>query len=103
DVIVVVPAGEVPGPGVEELEGRGAGFELDVDEGRGDAGEFGQESGEGLGVGGHERLRLLMVLARTALDEVAGQSERGSGEPDQRRRLAELGGDPLNRLGDVGD
>src|SRR5699024_10651288 len=38
-----------------------------------------------------------------ALDEVAGQSERGSGEPDQRRRLAELGGDPLNRLGDVGD
>ncbi|SIJ27207.1 Uncharacterised protein [Mycobacteroides abscessus subsp. abscessus] len=103
DVVVVVAAVEVAGPRVEELERRRAGGELHIDERRGDARELGQEEGEGLGVGDHERLRLLVVLARSAFDEVARQGERGPGEADERGVGAEFGGDAPDRFGDVGN
>jgi hypothetical protein len=43
-----------------------------------------------------------VVLARAALDEVAGQRERRAGEADERRG-AELADERADRLGDVRD
>ena len=55
-----------------------------------------------LGLAVHQRLGRGVVLARAALDEVAGQRERRAGEADQRRR-AELGDQRADGLGDVRD
>jgi hypothetical protein len=50
----------------------------------------------------HERLGALVVAARPALDEVAGQRERGPGEADQRR-LAEPFDQQPDAFGDLRD
>ena len=50
----------------------------------------------------HQRLGVLVVARRPALDQVGGEGERRAGEADQRRR-AELGDQQPHRLGDVVD
>jgi hypothetical protein len=50
----------------------------------------------------HERLRPGVVPGRAALDQVAGQRERRSGEPDQRG-AGKLAGEHPDRLVDVPD
>ena len=55
-----------------------------------------------LGLAVHQRLGAGVVLARAALDEVAGERERRAGEADERRR-AELADERAHRLGDVRD
>ena len=55
-----------------------------------------------LGLAVHQRLGAGVVLARPALDEVAGERERRAGEADERRR-AELADERAHRLGDVRD
>ncbi len=98
----VVGRGQRAHPGVEELHGRGAGLDLHLEEGGGDAGEAVQQVGPELRVAVHQRLGVLVVLGGAALDQVAGQGERRAREADQRRG-AELGGEHPDRLGDVGD
>lgn len=71
-------------PGVEQLHGVDARGDLGAQEFDGDVGEHAQQLMPGLRVGEHHRLGALVVLAGPALDEVGRQSERGTGESDQR-------------------
>ena len=54
-------------------------------------------------VGAHHRLGVAVVAAGTALDQVAGDRERGAGERQQRDVGGQLGGDELDRVGHVVD
>ena len=99
---LVVGARERADPRVEELHGGGAGRGLHVEEGTGDLGQPGTQVVPQLRVAVHQRLGVLVVLARAALDEVAGQGERGAGEADEGGR-PELGRQQPHGLGDVGD
>ena len=83
DESFIVGRGERPRPAVEELDGRGAGCDLGGERGDGDAGEPVGELVPQLGILVHEGLGAGEGLGRAALDEVAGESERCSGEPDQ--------------------
>src|SRR5690606_2602926 len=97
----VVGRGERAGPGVEQLDGGGAGRDLDLQAGGRDGGEAVEQVGPQLRVAVHDRLGVLVRAGRAALDEVAREGERRSGEADQRG-AAELAGELADRLGDVG-
>ena len=90
------------GPRVEQLDRVDAGAQLGLQEGDGGVGEACRAARATSGVGVHQRLRALVIAARTALDQVRGEGERGSGEADQRRR-AEFGGEQLHGLRDGAD
>ena len=49
-------------------------------------------------VGVHQRLGVLVGAARPALDQVAGDGERGAGEGEQRDSVREFGGEELDGL-----
>jgi len=102
DMAAVVPGRERADPGVEQLHGRGSGLDLHLEKGRGDAREPVQQLLPQLGVAVHQRLGVLVVLRGAALDHVAGQRVRSSGEADQRLG-PELGGEQTHGLGDVPD
>ncbi len=101
-VAAVVGGGQGADPGVEQLHGAGPGVDLHPQEGLGDDGQPLHQPGPQLRVAVHEGLGAALVLARPALDQVAGQGEGGAGEADERRR-AELGDQAAHALGDVGD
>ncbi|GAA3496505.1 hypothetical protein GCM10019016_036060 [Streptomyces prasinosporus] len=98
----VVGRGERAGPGVEQLDRRGAGLDLDLEERGGDVREAVEQVGPQLGVAVHHRLGVLVRAGRAALDQVAREGERGAREADQRGG-PELTGQQADRLGDVGD
>ncbi len=98
----VVACAERPDPRVEELDGRRARRDLDLQERPGDLREPVQEVPPQHRVAQHQRLRPQQVPAGAALDEVAGQRERRPGEADERRGT-ELRDEQPHRLGDVGD
>ncbi len=98
----VVGRGQRPHPGVEQLDRGGAGLDLHGQEGRGDVREPVEQVGPQLRVAVHEGLGVLVIARGAALDQVAGEGEGGSGEPDERGR-AQLGGDQADGLGDVRD
>src|SRR5262249_18999269 len=89
-------------PGVEELHRRGTRLDLHLQERHGDLREAVQQIGPELRVPVHEGLGALVVAGRAALDQVAGQGERGASEPDERGG-AQLGGEEADGLGDIGD
>ena len=103
DEALVVGGRERAGPGVEQLERRGPGGELDVDELHGHRRQGVHQRVPQRLVGVQQRLGVLVGAARAALDEVAGDGERSAGEGEHRRRRAELAGHQGHRLGDVGD
>jgi hypothetical protein len=94
----VVGFGQGTGPGVEELDGLHPGVHLDPQELQGDPGEPGAQRVPDLRYAVHQRLGLLVVARRSTLDQVAGQRERRTGEPDQRRG-AQLGAQQPDGLG----
>ncbi len=98
-VLAVVVGGQRAGPGVEELDGRGAGVHLHLQVRRGDVGDLAHQRVPHLGGAEHHRLGLRVLLRRTALDQVGGHRERRPGEADQRGG-AELADQTLHRLGD---
>src|SRR5690606_6752637 len=67
DVVDVVDRRQRPGPGVEELDGRGAGVDLDLEVGRGDLGDLAHQRVPQLGLGVHHRLGPGVVLGGTTL------------------------------------
>ena len=102
-VPVVVAAGERAGPRVEQLEGAGAVAELGVDEGdRRFAEAIHQVVPEGL-VAVDQRLRVAVVAARPALDQVAGDGERRSGEGQQWYVGGQFRGEQPDGVDDVLD
>ena len=88
--LLVVGQRQRAGPRVEQLDRRGAGLDLHLQELAGDVGQPAEQRVPQLGLAVHERLGAGVVLRRAALDQVARQRERRAGEADQRRR-AELG------------
>ena len=102
DVRPVVGRRQRADPGVEQLHGARPGVDLHPQERQRDRGEPVEQLRPQLGLAVHQRLGAGVVLARAALDEVAGQRERRAGEADERRR-AELADERAHRLGDVRD
>ena len=86
DEVLVVGGRERAGPGVEQLERRGPGGELDVDELHGHRRQGVHQLVPHAWIGVQQRLGVLVGAARTALDEVAGDGERSTGECQHRRR-----------------
>ena len=75
--------------------------ELGVDEGDGDVGEALHQLVPQRLVGVHQRLGVLVVAARAALDQVAGDGERRPGEGQQRHVGGQFRGEQLDGVGDV--
>ena len=102
-VPVVVAAGERAGPRVEQLEGAGAVAELGVDERDGRFGEPVHQVVPQALVALDQRLGVAVVAARPALDQVAGDGERRSGEGQERHVRREFRGEQADRVDDVVD
>ena len=97
-VPVVVAAGERAGPRVEQLEGAGAVAELGVDEGDGRFGEPVHQVVPQALVALDQRLGVAVVAARPALDQIAGDGERRSGERQERHARWEFLGEQADRV-----
>ena len=94
DEALVVGQAEGPGPGVEELAGGSAGFQLGAEEHAGGVGGPVGQRGPGLRVGVHHGARAEVVAGRLPLHHVRGERERRAGKADQRG-LPQLGdGEP---------
>jgi hypothetical protein len=89
-------------PRVEELRGRGPRENLRAQELPRDRRGPVQQARPGIRVGVHEGARPQVVLRRPALDEVRGERERGTGEPDERC-AAQLRDRARNAGGDGGE
>ena len=70
-----------------------------LQEGDRDIGQRRHQRVPGLGLAEHHRLGAFVIAARTALDEVGRQRERGAGEADQRD-VAELADQQPDGIGD---
>ena len=95
---VVRPRGSGADPGVEQLQRARAGLGLHPQERDGQGDDAPQQRGPQAGVAVHQGLGVLVVLARPALHQVAGQRVRGAGEADERR-AAQLGDQVPDRPG----
>ena len=102
-VPVVVAAAERTGPRVEQLEGAGAVAELGVDERDGRFAEPVHQVVPQALVAVDQRLGVAVVAARPALDQVAGDGERRSGEGEERHVGWQFRGEQADRVDDVVD
>src|SRR5690606_39540440 len=85
-------------PRIEELDGLRAGSDLRAKVAPHDHGERAQERVPELRLAVHQALRARVERALAALDEVARQRERRSGEADERRLPVELPAQEADRL-----
>ena len=97
-VAAVGGLGQGADPGVEQLQRTRAGLGLHAQEGDGERDDAAHQLGPQTGVAVHQGLGVLVVLARPALHEVAGQRVGRAGEADERG-AAQLADQLPHRLG----
>ena len=87
-VLAIVGDGEGAGPGVEDLDAVGAGFDLLLRVGDEDGDELLHEQGPGAVVGVHHLLGFDVVARAAAFDHVAGEGEGRAAEADDAEAVA---------------
>ena len=98
DVRLVVGRPKPADPAVEELDDLGAGLDLGLQVGDDHRREPVHQAVPGLRLAEHEGLGQGVVTRRAALDEVAGQGERGTREADDPGPAVELAPDEPDRV-----
>ncbi len=98
DVLAIVFGRKSAGPGIEELNGLHAGFDLSAKEAPNDLGDLAHELGEKRGVAPHQLFGVKVIRGPSAFDEIAGDGERRAGKTDERGFSVEFTTDQADGL-----